>query len=233
MHRPKLWETPFVPMPFHETAFPPLGYPRQTSHGRLRTSGRRPTMAAVAVNGLPSMTAAVVIRRRKPSCVRREKAMIPVSCSHRRLAIAACTCSGAATASHTSMSGKLNEFISLFAGDTDTPARRANQWRIETEPTAGPSRFGFLHHALDSRENKLACGAALSGSGLMDPPVKVARQVHRGTDRIELHTYRFCADDLNKSILTVGCRLPHRCPWGKHSALSRASLARRDPGGWA
>src|ERR1700691_353592 len=113
------------------------------------------------------MTAAVVIRRRKPSCVRRENAIIPVSCSHQRLAIAACTCSGAARASHTLISGKLNEFISLFVGDTDTPPRRADQWRIETEPPAGPIRFGFFHGALDPRKNELSCGAAFSGCSLM------------------------------------------------------------------
>jgi len=52
------------------------------------------------------------------------------------------------------ISGKLNEFISLFAGDT--PTRRADQWRIETEPPAGPSRFGFFHRALDARKNELS-----------------------------------------------------------------------------
>jgi hypothetical protein len=104
-------------------------------------------------------------------------------------------------ASHTLMSGKLNEFISLFVGDTDAPTGRADQWRIETEPPAGPSQFGFFHGALDPRKNELSCGAALSGSGLMNPAVKVAREVDRGTDRIGLHnTNRLCADDLNKSI---------------------------------
>jgi hypothetical protein len=75
------------------------------------------------------------------------------------------------------MSGKLNEFISLFVGDTDTPPRRADQWRVETEPPAGPSRFGLFHGALDAGKNELSCGAALSGGRLMDPAVKVARQV--------------------------------------------------------
>jgi len=83
--------------------------------------------------------------------------MIPVSCSHHRLAIAACTCSGAATASQTLMSGKLNEFISLFVGGTDTPPRRADQWRIETEPPAGPNRFGLLDGALDPGKDELSC----------------------------------------------------------------------------
>jgi hypothetical protein len=140
------------------------------------------------------------MRRRKPSCVRRENPIIPASCSHQRLAIAAWTCSGAASASHTLISGKLNELISLFVGDTDTPPRRADQWWIETEPPARPSRFGFFHGTLDPRKNELSCRAALSSSGLVDPAVKLARQVNRGTDRVGFHTYGLCADDLNKSI---------------------------------
>jgi hypothetical protein len=88
------------------------------------------------------------------------------------------------------MSGKLNEFISLFVGDTDTPPRRADQWRIETKPPAGPSRFGFFHGALDSRKNELACGAALSGSGLMDPAVKISqgRSIEVRTELGFIHT---------------------------------------------
>ena len=88
------------------------------------------------------------------------------------------------------ISGKLNEFISLFVRDPDTPSRRTDQWRIETEPPAGPSRFGLFHGALDARKNELSCGAAFSGCGLMDPAVKVARQVDRGPDRIGLHTHQ-------------------------------------------
>jgi hypothetical protein len=75
------------------------------------------------------------------------------------------------------MSGKLNEFINLFVGDTDTPPRRADQWRIETEAPAGPSRFGLFHGALDPGKDELSCGTALSGSRLMDAAVKIARQV--------------------------------------------------------
>jgi len=140
------------------------------------------------------------MRRRKPSCVRRENPIIPACCSHQRLAIAAWTCSGAASASHTLISGKLNEFISLFVGDTDTPPGRADQWRIEIEPPARPSRFGFFHGTLDPRKNELSRRAALSSSSLVDPAVKLAGQVNRGTDRIGFHIHRLCADDLNKSI---------------------------------
>jgi hypothetical protein len=80
-------------------------------------------------------------------------------------------------ASQTLMSGKLNEFIGLFVRDTDTPPSRADQWRIETEPPAGPSRFGLFYCALDPGKDEPSCRAALSRSGLMDPAVKVARQV--------------------------------------------------------
>jgi hypothetical protein len=75
------------------------------------------------------------------------------------------------------MSGKLNEFINLFVGDTDSAPRWTDQWRIETEPSAGPSRLGFFNGALDPGKNELPCRAALSGSSLMDPAVKIARQV--------------------------------------------------------
>jgi hypothetical protein len=75
------------------------------------------------------------------------------------------------------MSGKLNEFINLFVGDTDSPSRWADQWRIETEPPAGPSRFGLFDGALDPGKDELSRRAAFSGSGLMDPAVKIARQV--------------------------------------------------------
>jgi hypothetical protein len=90
------------------------------------------------------------------------------------------TYSGAATATHTLISGKLNEFTSLFVCDTDTPPCRTDQWRFETEPPAGPSRFGFFHGALDARKNELSCGAAFSGCGLMDLAVKVARLQSHG-----------------------------------------------------
>ena len=80
-------------------------------------------------------------------------------------------------ASQTLISGKLNEFISLFVRDTDTPPRRADQWGVKTEPPTGPSRFGLFYGALDPGEDELSCGATLSGSGLMDPAVKIARQV--------------------------------------------------------
>jgi hypothetical protein len=75
------------------------------------------------------------------------------------------------------MSGKLNEVIKLFVGDTDLPPRGADQWRIETEPPAGPSRFGLFDSTFDPGEDELSRGAALSGSRLMDPAVKIARQV--------------------------------------------------------
>jgi hypothetical protein len=113
-----------------------------------------------------------------------------------------------------------NEFISLFVGDADAPPRRADQWQIETESSAGAGRFGLFHGAHDPGKDELSCGAALSRSGLMDAAVKVARQVDRGPDRIGLNTHRLCADDLNKSFarktgqtapcLTLGVHYSHR-----------------------
>jgi hypothetical protein len=94
------------------------------------------------------------------------------------------------------ISGKLNEFISLFVGDTDTPPRRADQWRIETEPPARPSRFGFFHGTLDPRKNELSRRAALSSSGLVDPAVKLAGQVNRGTEFSE-----FCGQEAVKNSI--------------------------------
>jgi len=80
--------------------------------------------------------------------------------------------------------------------DPRLPVYSPDQWRIETEPHAGPIRFGFFHGALDARKDELSCGAALSGSGLMEPAVKLERQVDRDTDRTGLHRHRLCAGDL-------------------------------------
>ncbi len=93
-------------------------------------------------------------------------------------------CSGAAMASHTLMSGKLNAGISLFVGDADAPSCRADQWGIKAEPSSGPRRLGLFDRALDSGKHQLACGTALASSRLMDPGVKIARQVNGGTDGI-------------------------------------------------
>jgi hypothetical protein len=68
----------------------------------------------------------------------------------------------AASASHTLISGKLNEFISLLLGETDTAPRRSDEWWIETEAPARPSRFGLFHGTLDPRKNELSCRAAAS-----------------------------------------------------------------------
>jgi hypothetical protein len=67
--------------------------------------------------------------------------------------------------------------IDLFVGDTDTAPRGAYPWRIEAEPPARPIGLGLFHRALDPSKDELSCGAALSGGGLMDPAVKVARKV--------------------------------------------------------
>lgn len=113
--------------------------------------------------------------------------MAPVSCSHQPFAMGEWTCSGAAIASHTLMSGKFNELISFFVCDADAPPRRADQGLIETEPPDRSGHFGFFHGSFDPRKNELARGTTLPGGGLMDPSVKIARQVNRGADGIRLH----------------------------------------------
>jgi hypothetical protein len=56
--------------------------------------------------------------------------------------MAAWTCSGAAIASHALMSGKFNEFMSLFVGEADAPPCRTDQGLVETQTTAWPGHFG-------------------------------------------------------------------------------------------
>jgi len=85
------------------------------------------------------------------------------------------------------MSGKFNEFISLFVGDADAPPRGANQGRIEAETSAGPRGLDFFNRALDSCKDELAGRAAFLGSGFTDTTVKVAGQVDGGADRGSLH----------------------------------------------
>src|SRR5271166_309669 len=139
------------------------------------------------LKGLSSITAAVVIRRRRPSCVRRENAMAPPSSSHQRLATAAWACSGVASASQTFISGKLNEFISLFVGDRNAPSRRPDQRRIEAQPPLRPRRFAFFHGVLDGCKNELASGTALAGGSLVQPAMEVAGNVDRSPDGCWLH----------------------------------------------
>jgi hypothetical protein len=86
------------------------------------------------------------------------------------------------------MSGKFNELISLVVSDADSPPRRTDQGLIETEPPARPGHFGFFHGSLDPGKNELARRTTLPGGGLMDPSVKITRQVNRSADGIRLHT---------------------------------------------
>jgi hypothetical protein len=53
------------------------------------------------------------------------------------------------------MSGKFDEFISLFVGDPDAPPCWADQGRIKAEPAAGPGRLDFFNGTLDPCEDEL------------------------------------------------------------------------------
>jgi hypothetical protein len=85
------------------------------------------------------------------------------------------------------MSGKFNEFISLFVGDPDAPPCGTDQGWVKAETAAGPRGLDFFNRALDSRKDELAGRAAFLGSGFTDTTVKVAGQVDRGADRGSLH----------------------------------------------
>src|ERR1700744_88738 len=132
------------------------------------------------------MAAAVVVRRRNPSCVKREKAIAPASCSHQRRAATAWECSTVASASQTFTSGKLiaeeamsgkldsrklnsrkvdesgkfDEIVNLFVRDLDMPAGRADERRVELQPALRPRRLVLLHCTLDAPKNQLSSRAA-------------------------------------------------------------------------
>src|SRR5271165_4918691 len=119
------------------------------------------------VSGLLSIAAAVVIRRRNPSCVNREKPIVPVSSSHQRRATGAWACSEAARASQTFMSGKLNELISLFVADAQPAPGWLDQGWIKPEPALGPGHLRFRNRALNAGQNQLPGRAAPAGRCLM------------------------------------------------------------------
>ena len=77
-------------------------------------------------------------------------------------------------------------------------------WMVSCRPVHSIPRPGVLGKwlkgaACTCSAAELSCRVALSGSGLLNPAVKVGRQVDRGADRIGLHTNRLCADDPNKA----------------------------------
>jgi hypothetical protein len=85
-------------------------------------------------------------------------------------------------ASHTLISGKVNEVMNLFVGKVYVPAGGRNQWRIEAESPARASRFSFLHGAFDAAQDQLAGRASLARGGFVQPAVQIARHVDTGAD---------------------------------------------------
>src|SRR5438132_11152078 len=65
-------------------------------------------------------------------------------------------------ASNTRASGKLDDVMDLFVSETDTPTSGSDQRRIETQPSPGVNRFGFLNSALNAAQNQLPGRAAAS-----------------------------------------------------------------------
>src|ERR1035441_10633835 len=110
------------------------------------------------LNGLPSMAAAVVIRRRNPSWDGRTNAINPSCWRHQLRATRLWGCSGAERASQTLMSGmtspagmkswnclwELDELIDLFIGQVEFASRGWNQRLIEVEPPLRPGWRGLL-----------------------------------------------------------------------------------------
>jgi len=56
-------------------------------------------------------------------------------------------------ASHTLISGKVNEVMDLFVRKIDPPARGRNQGRVEYEPPPWAGRFCICHRAFDAAQD--------------------------------------------------------------------------------
>src|SRR6266545_774329 len=108
-------------------------------------------------------------------------------------------CSGAASASQTLTSGKLNEAMDLFVREIDAPAGRRNQGRIQTEPPRRASWFGLLNGPRNTGQDQLARGTAPASRRFTQPPVEVPWQIDAGADKIGLHKQYCPGGDLNES----------------------------------
>ena len=84
-------------------------------------------------------------------------------------------CSGAASASHTLTSGKLNELIDLFVGESDTPTRRWDKRRIEAQTPTGFGRLTLIEGALNARQDQAARRTAFARGKLMQPTMQIMR----------------------------------------------------------
>src|SRR5580698_4633314 len=194
------------------------------------------------LNGLPSIAAAVVVSRRKPIWVRREKAMAPLSCSHQRRASEERVCSGAAKASQTLISGKLSciefgsreldEIINLCVRELDAATGRANQGWIEAKSALRPPRFALFHSALDTHQDQLAGRTAFTRRRLMQAAMQIARKIDRRADRRALHRQDYGICDLNKSKAIVPRKMiPHPLigAWGFGKVLGSFSARKVNP----
>jgi hypothetical protein len=88
-------------------------------------------------------------------------------------------------------SGKLKEFIELFVRKLEPAAGGWNQRRVEAEPPPRTSGLVLLDGVFNTGEDELAGRTALSGSDLMEPPMKIPRQIDGGSDGTRLHTCIF------------------------------------------
>jgi hypothetical protein len=77
--------------------------------------------------------------------------------------------------------------LRLFVCEINASACGRNQRRIKAQPAAGTLRFRLLDGALDTGEDELAGGASLTGRGLMQAAVQLARQIDAGADGAGLH----------------------------------------------
>src|ERR1035441_1223135 len=153
------------------------------------------------LNGLPSMAAAVVIRRRNPSWDGRTNAINPSCWRHQLRATRLWGCSGAERASQTLMSGmtspagmkswnclwELDELIDLFIGHVEFASRGWNQRLIEVEPPLRPGWRGLLDGLFNSSQHQLARGAPLARGCLVQPAVQIPRKVDGCADGVLLH----------------------------------------------
>ena len=101
--------------------------------------------------------------------------MVSDSSSHQCLATAARTSSGAANASHTFVSGKFNELISLLIRDANAPSGGSDQGPITAETAAWPRCVDFFNRTLDCCQNELTRRTTSPGGGFTETTVKAAR----------------------------------------------------------
>src|SRR6202167_6751240 len=114
--------------------------------------------------------------------------MRPFSLFHQLRAAGAWTCSDAARASQTLISGKLNEVINLVVGEINAAARWTDQPFLQAKFPARLTHISLFHDPLNTAQNELASRAARSRCRLMDPAMQITGNVDGGSDTRGLHT---------------------------------------------